>query len=166
MRKYISTKCHCKFSSCTRKYRILLRYVLELCAFKLFRFFFVFSFSFILFNLFCVWNYSLRLNRLTANPTKWSNTLKQFAGNLPTNCLSVFNHFVKLTLKGPKRGSLLPKFYCDCNLNSTESYKPPLKFMETWWILNYFIFKMETYLFWIFWGSWFSWGLPGFYGNL
>ena len=125
MRKYISTKCHCKFSSCTRKYRILLRYVLELCAFKLFRFFFVFSFSFILFNLFCVWNYSLRLNRLTANPTKWSNTLKQFAGNLPTNCLSVFNHFVKLTLKGPKRGSLLPKFYCDCNLNSTESYEPP-----------------------------------------
>ena len=106
------------------------------------------------------------INPLSSNPTKWSNTLKQFAGNLPTNCLSVFNHFVKLTLKGPKRGSLLPKFYCDCNLNSTESYEPPLKFMETWWILNYFIFKMETYLFWIFWGSWFSWGLPGFYGNL
>ena len=102
MRKYISTKCHCKFSSCTRKYRILLRYVLELCAFKLFRFFFVFSFSFILFNLFCVWNYSLRLNRLTANPTKWSNTLKQFAGNLPTNCLSVFDHFVGLALLGIK----------------------------------------------------------------
>ena len=80
MRKYISTKCHCKFSSCMQKYRILLRYVLELCAFKLFRLFFLFSFSFILFNLFCVWNYSLRLNRLTANPTKWSNTLKQFAG--------------------------------------------------------------------------------------
>ena len=104
MRKYISTKCHCKFSSCTRKYRILLRYVLELCAFKLFRFFFVFSFSFILFNLFCVWNYSLRLNRLTANPTKWSNTLKQFAGNLPTNCLSVFDHFVKMALKGLTQG--------------------------------------------------------------
>ena len=27
-------------------------------------------------------------------------TLKQFVGNLPMNCLSVFNHFVKLTLKG------------------------------------------------------------------
>ena len=27
-------------------------------------------------------------------------TLKQFVGNLPTNCLSVFDHFVKLALKG------------------------------------------------------------------
>ena len=37
---------------------------------------------------------------LSANPTKWSNTFKQFHGNLPTNCLSVFEHFVILTLKG------------------------------------------------------------------
>ena len=36
----------------------------------------------------------------SANPTKWSNTLKQFVGNLPTNCLSVFYHFVKLAVKG------------------------------------------------------------------
>ena len=36
---------------------------------------------------------------LSANPTKWSNNLKQFVGNLPTNCLSVFKHFVKLALK-------------------------------------------------------------------
>ena len=40
------------------------------------------------------------LNPLSANPTKWSNTLKQFVGKLPTNCLSVFDHFVKLALKG------------------------------------------------------------------
>ena len=40
------------------------------------------------------------LNPLSANPTKWSNTLKQFVGNLPTNCLSVFDHFVGLALKG------------------------------------------------------------------
>ena len=39
---------------------------------------------------------------LSANPTKWSNTLKQFVGNLPTNCLNVFDHFVTLTLKGLK----------------------------------------------------------------
>ena len=39
-------------------------------------------------------------NPLSANPTKWSNTLEQFVGNLPTNCLSVFGHFVKLLLKG------------------------------------------------------------------
>ena len=39
-------------------------------------------------------------NPLTANPIKWSNACKQFVGKLPTNCLSVFNHFVKLSLKG------------------------------------------------------------------
>ena len=42
----------------------------------------------------------LQINPLSANPTKWSNTLKQFVGKLPTNCLSVFGHFVKLALKG------------------------------------------------------------------
>ena len=34
------------------------------------------------------------IKRLSANFTKWSNTLKQFVGNLPTNFLSVFGHFV------------------------------------------------------------------------
>ena len=42
-------------------------------------------------------------NRLSANPTKWSNTLKQFVGKVPTNCLSVFDHFVILALKGLRR---------------------------------------------------------------
>ena len=32
--------------------------------------------------------------------TKSPNTLKQFAAKLPTNCLSVFDHFVGLALKG------------------------------------------------------------------
>ena len=46
-----------------------------------------------------------RLKPFSTNPTKWSNTLKQFAGCcrrmlLPTNCLSVFEHFVGLPLKG------------------------------------------------------------------
>ena len=41
-----------------------------------------------------------RFNPLCANFTKWSNTLKQFVGKLPTNCLSVFDHFVRLALKG------------------------------------------------------------------
>ena len=35
------------------------------------------------------------LKPLSANPMKWSNTFKQF-----TNCLSVFNHFMGLALKG------------------------------------------------------------------
>ena len=37
---------------------------------------------------------------LSANPEKWSNTLKQIVGNLPTICLSVFDHFMNLALKG------------------------------------------------------------------
>ena len=45
-----------------------------------------------------IWDF----NPLSANPTKWSNTLKQFVRNLPKNCLSVFDHFVKLALKGLK----------------------------------------------------------------
>ena len=45
----------------------------------------------------CEW---VNLNPLSANITKWSNTLKQFVGKLPTNCLSVFDHFVGLALKG------------------------------------------------------------------
>ena len=40
------------------------------------------------------------INPLSANPIKWSTTLKQFVGKLPTNCLSVFDHFVKLAFKG------------------------------------------------------------------
>ena len=39
------------------------------------------------------------INPLSGNPTKCSNTLKQFVGKLPTNCLSVVDHFVKLALK-------------------------------------------------------------------
>ena len=42
----------------------------------------------------------VKLNPLGANSIKWSNTLKQFVSKLPTNCLSVFDHFVKLMLKG------------------------------------------------------------------
>ena len=38
-------------------------------------------------------------NPLSAIPTKLSNTLKQFAGYLLTNCLNVFDHFVVLAPK-------------------------------------------------------------------
>ena len=37
---------------------------------------------------------------LSANFAKCSNTLKQFVGKLQTNCLSVFDHFVVLAVKG------------------------------------------------------------------
>ena len=39
------------------------------------------------------------MNHLSANPTKWSNTRKQFVEKLPTNGLSVFDHFLGLALK-------------------------------------------------------------------
>ena len=42
------------------------------------------------------------LNPLNANPEKWSNTLKQIVGKLQTICLSVFDHFMNLALKGLK----------------------------------------------------------------
>ena len=42
------------------------------------------------------------INPSSVNITKLSNTLKHFVGNLPTNCLSVFDHFVGLTLKALK----------------------------------------------------------------
>ena len=46
--------------------------------------------------------YYLLFNPLSANPEKWPNTLKQIVGNLPTNCLSVFDYFMNLALKGLK----------------------------------------------------------------
>ena len=51
----------------------------------------------------------LNINPLKANPTKWSKSLKQFVGNLPTSCLIVFDYFVKLALKALKR-SVAKKF--------------------------------------------------------
>ena len=36
------------------------------------------------------------------NITKWSKTLTQFVDSFWTNCLSVFDHFVVLALKGLK----------------------------------------------------------------
>ena len=47
-------------------------------------------------------NTDMVFSPLSANPTKQPNTLKQFVGNLPKNCLSVFGHFVGLVLKGLK----------------------------------------------------------------
>ena len=51
----------------------------------------------------------LLFNSLSTNFTKWSNTLKQFVSNLPTNCLSVFGNFVGLALKGLI--NILPEMY-------------------------------------------------------
>ena len=47
----------------------------------------------------------INLNPLSANPTKWSNTCSLF----PMNCLSVFDQFVGLVLKGLKHDLYLNK---------------------------------------------------------
>ena len=43
------------------------------------------------------------INPLRSNFKKWPNTLKRFVGNLPTNYVNVFGHFVELALKGLRR---------------------------------------------------------------
>ena len=63
------------------------------------------------------------INPLSANRTKLPNTLKQFAGKLPTNFLSVFDHFMKLRLKGLMMDSTFVKpigFYLARIVPSTE----------------------------------------------
>ena len=40
-----------------------------------------------------------KVNPLSANPTKWSNTFKQFVDKFSTNYLSAFDHFAGLALK-------------------------------------------------------------------
>ena len=42
----------------------------------------------------------IHLNPLSTKFIKWSNTLRQIVGKLPTICLSVFDHFSGLALKG------------------------------------------------------------------
>ena len=42
----------------------------------------------------------LTINPLRVSFTKWWNRVKQIVSKLPTNCLSMFDHFVRLALKG------------------------------------------------------------------
>ena len=63
------------------------------------------------------------INPLSASRTKLPNTLKQFAGKLSTNVLSVFGHFMKLGLKGLMMDSTFVKpigFYLARLVPSTE----------------------------------------------
>ena len=76
-----------------------------------------------------------RLNPLSANPTKWPNTLKQFVGKLPTNCLNLFGHFVNLVLKGLKFTPTLS--VRTLNLNLTQNY-------TRWWRLAKFSQNREA----------------------
>ena len=53
------------------------------------------------------------INPLSAKFIKWSNTLKQIIGKLPTICLSVFDHFSGLALKGLTK--IASTMICACN---------------------------------------------------
>ena len=60
----------------------------------------------------------MEINPLSANATKWSNTLKHFFDKLTTQ--SVFDHFVALALKGVVKSfhqeNREKKIIRDCNL--------------------------------------------------
>ena len=51
-------------------------------------------------QIFTYWAIDAVSINLSANFAKSPNRLKQFVGNLPTNCVSVFGHFEGLALKG------------------------------------------------------------------
>ena len=69
------------------------------------------------------------VNPLSANPTKWSNTLTQFVGNLPINCLSVFVHFTKLALKGLKTNFEYESFKVYQLTGLSENFKIKLYYL-------------------------------------
>ena len=70
------------------------------------------------------WGKMQMFNPLSTNPKKLSNTLKQFVGKLPTNCLSVFDHFVKLAFNGLNWGyrSLQKILYRHFDISNVRSY--------------------------------------------
>ena len=74
---------------------------------------------------------------MSANPTKCPNTLKQFAGKLPTNCLSVFGHFVNLALKG-----LTVCLFAVTRRRNESVGRSVINFffVEDWIFLNFWIF--------------------------
>ena len=57
--------------------------------------------------------YSLVFNYLSANPTKWPTTLKQFFGSLPTNFLSVFDRFGGMALEVLIGSAFMTSFFQD-----------------------------------------------------
>ena len=64
-------------------------------------------------------------NHLSDNPTKWSNALT-IRWQQPTNCFSVFDHFVRLALKGFKKKQMCFTLFffqeCSSSLLSVISF--------------------------------------------
>ena len=70
------------------------------------------------------------INPLSTNPTKWSNTLNQFVSNLPTNCLSVFDHFVGFALKALRNLAFYQYFFRKLILASLEDFNRLILYMR------------------------------------
>ena len=73
---------------------------------------------------------SIIIKPLSASPTKWSNTLKQFVDKLLTNCLSVFDHFVKLALKGLKNSVIFFTFPWRDKLKMLQNFATQVKILQ------------------------------------
>ena len=73
---------------------------------------------------------SIIIKPLSANPTKWSNTLKQFVDKLLTNCLSVFDHFVKLAFKGLKNSVIFFTFPRRDKLKMLQNFATQVKILQ------------------------------------
>ena len=90
---------------------------------------------------------STMLNPLSAKFIKWSNTLKQIVGKLPTICLSVFDHFSGLALKGLKSiligGSSIKEVFVACTKSHFGNFNGGVNTA----ILFYFIFLFYFILF-------------------
>ena len=100
----------------------------------------------------CITTYAFVLDPLepfSANFTKCSSTLKQFVGNLPTNCLSVFDHFVGLALKGLSKTLLVwqiclaSSFNCNILLKYL-SFRNITSFIDDFIYLKYLIWFYES----------------------
>ena len=91
-------------------------------------------------------------NTLSASPTNWSNTLKQFVGKLPTNCLSVSEHFLGLALKGLSKYWPLTtiKFLhqtTPCRLqNDSKTKKHYIRTEKKWFRWNWNCFSHVYYI--------------------
>ena len=55
-------------------------------------------------------------------PISQNDTLKQFVGKLPTHCLSVFDHFVGLALKGLIKSWSHDQGESDINMRLSDLY--------------------------------------------
>ena len=73
-------------------------------------------------------NKYLNLNPLNSNPTKWSDKLKQFVDNFLSNCLSVFDHFMLLAVKGLNKQNISSIYF----FKVIDVILQPLLFFEFW----------------------------------